>query len=64
MREQIDDRVHDAVALEEIDLYADVLSAVASAERPLSPGELDAVLGLIRQQGPPSLPEQPGGSDH
>jgi hypothetical protein len=47
MREDLDDRVHDAVALDEIDLYADVLSAVATAERPLTADELDAVLGLV-----------------
>jgi hypothetical protein len=41
-----DDRLHDAVALDEIDLYAEVLSAVAAADGPLSQDELDAVLGL------------------
>ena len=46
MREQLDDRVHDAVALDEIDLYADVLSAVATADRPLTAAELDEVLGV------------------
>jgi hypothetical protein len=44
--EQLDDRVHDAVALDEIDLYADVLSAVATADRPLTAAELDEVLGV------------------
>jgi hypothetical protein len=48
MREQLDDRVHDAVALDEIDLYADVLSAVAAADRPLTAAELDEVLGIGR----------------
>jgi len=47
MRDDLDDRVHDAVALDEIDLYADVLSAVATADRPLTADELDAVLGLV-----------------
>ena len=46
VREQLDDRVHDAVALDEIDLYAEVLSAVAAADRPLTAGELDKVLGI------------------
>jgi hypothetical protein len=46
VREQLDDRVHDAVALDEIDLYADVLSAVATADRPLTAAELDEVLGV------------------
>ena len=43
---QVDLRVHDRVALDEIELYAEVLSAVAAADRPLTPSELDAVLGL------------------
>ena len=48
MREQLDDRVHDAVALDEIDLYAEVLSAVAAVDRPLTASELDNVLGIGR----------------
>ena len=46
MRDDLDDRLHDAVALDEIDLITDVLSAVAVADRPLTDDELDAVLGL------------------
>ena len=46
MREDLDDRVHDVVALDEISLYGDVLSAVAAADRPLTSAEIDAVLGL------------------
>lgn len=46
---QLDLRVHDLVALDEIDLYTDVLSAVASADRPLTDAELDEVLGIIGQ---------------
>jgi hypothetical protein len=46
-----DDRLHDAVALDEIDLYAEVLSAVAAADGPLSLDELDAVLGLSALPG-------------
>jgi hypothetical protein len=46
LRDQLDDRVHDAVALDEIDLYAEVLSAVAAVDRPLTSGELDKVLGV------------------
>jgi hypothetical protein len=49
--DELDDRVHDAVALDEIDLYSDVLSAVAAADRRLTDEELDAVLGLCRQPG-------------
>jgi len=46
-----DDRLHDAVALDEIDLYAEVLSAVAAADGPLSQDELDEVLGLGHTSG-------------
>jgi hypothetical protein len=46
VREQLDLRVHDRVALDEIELYAEVLSAVAAADRPLTSTELDEVLGL------------------
>ena len=45
---QLDLRVHDDVALDEIELYAEVLSAVAASEGPLSRKELDAVLGVSR----------------
>ena len=38
MPEQVDLRVHDRVALDEIDLYAEVLSAVAIADRRLTRG--------------------------
>jgi len=45
---QVDLRVHDDVALGEIELYAEVLSAVAASDGPLSPTELDEVLGVSR----------------
>jgi hypothetical protein len=48
VREQLDLRVHDRVALDEIDLYAEVLGAVAASDRPLTAQELDEVLGIIR----------------
>ena len=51
MRDDLDDRLHDAVALDEIDLYADLLGAVAEAEGPLTPEQIDAALG-IGQQSP------------
>ena len=44
--ERLDLRVHDSVALDEIELYAEVLSAVAVADRPLTDEELDEVLGV------------------
>jgi hypothetical protein len=46
MSRQLDYRVHDRVALDEIDLYTDVLSAVAAADGPLSNAEIDEVLGI------------------
>lgn len=42
----VDLRVHDRVALDEIELYSEMLSAVASAERPLTVDEIDMVLGI------------------
>lgn len=44
--DDLDSRVHDRVALDEIALYAEVLSAVATSERPLTLAELDNALGL------------------
>ena len=46
MRETLDLRVPDRVALDEIELYAEVLSAVAVCDRRLTDAELDAVLGI------------------
>jgi hypothetical protein len=46
MAEQVDLRVHDRVALDEIELYSEVLSAVAASDRPLTAEELDHVLGV------------------
>ena len=43
---QLDLRVHDRVALDEIELYAEVLSAGAATDRPLTPAELDEALGI------------------
>ena len=44
--QQLDLRVHDRVALDEIELYAEVLTAVAATDRPLTPAELDQALGI------------------
>jgi hypothetical protein len=44
--QQLDLRVHDRVALDEIELYSEVLSAVAASDRPLTAAELDDVLGV------------------
>ena len=46
MGDYVDLRVHDLVALDEIELYAEVLSAVAATDRPLTVDELDHVLGV------------------
>jgi len=43
---QLDLRVHDLDALDEIELYAEVLTAVAAADRPLTAAELDEALGI------------------
>jgi len=48
---QVDLRVHDDVAMDEIELYAEVLSAVAASDGPLSSKELDAVLGVRPDYG-------------
>jgi hypothetical protein len=46
MPDYVDLRVHDRVALDEIELYAEVLGAVAASDGPLSREELDEVLGV------------------
>jgi hypothetical protein len=43
---QVDLRVHDDVALGEIELYGELLTAVAASDGPLSKSELDEALGL------------------
>ena len=48
MSEYVDVRLHDRVALDEIELYTEVLSAVAASDHPLTDDELDEVLGLGR----------------
>ena len=46
VRELLDPRVHDSVAFDEIELVAEVLTAVAASDHPLTPEELDEVLGV------------------
>lgn len=53
LRENLDLRLQDHVALDEIELYAEVLSAVAAADRPLTAEELDRVLGVRPAAGTP-----------
>jgi hypothetical protein len=55
--QQLDLRVHDRVALDEIELYTEVLSAVAASDRPLTAAELDDVLGV--SPVPVSIPLSP-----
>lgn len=59
-----DPRFHDHVALTEIELYAEVLTAVAEADDRLSQTELDRALGLLPEAEPaPSparFPDHPG----
>ncbi len=43
---QVDLRVHDDVALGEIELYAEVLATVAASDGPLTKSELDEALGI------------------
>ena len=62
----VGDRLHDHVALDEIELYAEVLIAVADADRPLGPAELDRVLGLPPRppaSAPEGSPERDTGAD-
>jgi hypothetical protein len=52
VRQQIfDRRVHDRVALDEIELYAEMLSAVAASDGPLTLDEIDMVLGVRSGEG-------------
>jgi hypothetical protein len=46
---QVELRVHDDVALSEIELYTEVLTAVAASDGPLSREELDEALGIGRK---------------
>lgn len=57
-RQNLDLRVHDSVALDEIELYSEILSAVASADRSLTTAEIDMVLGVNPASGRRELPPQ------
>lgn len=50
-QQNLDLRVHDRVALDEIELYAEILSAVATAEGPLTTAEIDLALGIRQASG-------------
>lgn len=61
----IDTRLHDHVALAEIELYSEVLTAVAVADRDLTMEELDAVLGVLPNLRTDRIPAGPDpASDH
>ncbi|KOX11216.1 hypothetical protein [Nocardiopsis sp. NRRL B-16309] len=55
--------LHDHVALDEIELYAEVLIAVADADRPLRPAEIDRVLGLAPAPPPACVPGSAAAAD-
>jgi hypothetical protein len=45
---QVDLRVHDDVALGEMELFGEVLATVAASDHQLTKSEIDAALGLRR----------------
>ena len=45
-----DARVQDRVALDEIELYGELIIAASSSSRPLSVAEIDQVLGVDRER--------------
>ncbi|KWX03080.1 hypothetical protein LI90_4130 [Carbonactinospora thermoautotrophica] len=47
-------RVHDRVALDEIELYAELVIAASSSDGPLSQDEVDAILGVVPEGDEPS----------
>jgi hypothetical protein len=49
-RQNLDLRVHDHAVLDEIELYSEMLIAVATTERSLTTEEIDRVLG-VRPEG-------------
>lgn len=46
MLARTDARVHDHVALDEIELYGELMIAASKSEGPLSVAEIDAILGV------------------
>ncbi|MFC7326333.1 hypothetical protein [Marinactinospora rubrisoli] len=49
MNSNLDTRLHDHVALAEIELYSDLLTVVATAEGRLTVEEIDRALGVARE---------------
>lgn len=52
-----DARVHDHVALDEIELYGELMIAASRSDGPLTVAEIDAILGVARHE-----PESPSGT--
>jgi len=46
-----DARVHDRVALDEIELYGELMIAASKSDGPLSTVEIDAILGVVPRAG-------------
>ena len=44
--------LHDAVQLEEIELYGELVIAASSHDRPMTVAEVDAVLGVVADVKP------------
>ncbi|HET9187441.1 MAG TPA: hypothetical protein VFN80_05780 [Acidothermaceae bacterium] len=49
-RSELDLRVQDPAALEEIELYSELIIVAGESSRPLSRDEIDRVLGVTRPQ--------------
>ncbi|HKA67901.1 MAG TPA: hypothetical protein VKG85_02160 [Actinomycetes bacterium] len=49
MLARTDARVHDHVALDEIELYGELMIAASKSEGPLTVAEIDAILGVVAQ---------------
>ncbi|RCV49820.1 hypothetical protein [Marinitenerispora sediminis] len=56
MNSNLDTRLHDHVALAEIELYSELLTVVATAEGRLTVEEIDEALGVAREPDPESRP--------
>ncbi len=52
--QRVDSRLEDPLALDEIELYGDLVIAASSTEGPLSPTQADQVLGLAGGRGDPA----------
>ncbi|HEX2499627.1 MAG: hypothetical protein ACRDWG_15655 [Actinomycetes bacterium] len=51
MLARTDARVHDHVALDEIELYGELMIAASKSEGPLTVAEIDAILGVVAPRG-------------